>query len=322
MSVEKLNTEMPAIKEKDLLDFKVLKQDLLQLLHDHEIPEFNLSIKKFKSNKDECLACYRALSQFRDKPIMTLDVEQHKKSLEEEGIYNIVSLKNHVMDTLGHEYGHIMEEYVRVAAFETKDKTLVTKILDAFEDYEDFAEGVGKWMNKQFYNTDKQVEVIKEVVKFYVDNVFLPESIEWVRQEKWKRELDYFLDSNEKSLSGYGTVEGSFNKCKQASEAIASRLAKIPKLDVKVIRMEGYNGDLTQAHNKWKKLENEHIVHYAVLLDHNNVIDLTAKQFNPEMPERLILSLEEVKKSWNNVEIYQDYTVKANGKGKELKMVR
>lgn len=298
-------------------DLKDLKNELIGLLHEHGIPEFKITLKEYKNNPKGNLGCYRSMSQFRSNPIICLDIEAHKNTLIEIGEYDEYRLKNAVMDTLGHEYGHVIEEWIRWNAETSGNKDMLNK-LKAFENMEDFAEEFGRWINGTGYMSTYQLDAVMEIVDFYVKKLFEEESINWVRQPKWKRTLDYYLDTNEKSYASYASVEGSFNRCKQVSEAMAPRLANICDVDVKILRASGYKSSLENAHPKWKKIPHEHVVHYVVLLDNNFVVDLTSKQFNPDNPARLLLEKKDFDNLWQEVEVYQDYTQKKN-KGFKLK---
>lgn len=291
-------------------DLKDLKSDLLNLLYEKGIPEFNITVKEYKNNKKGFLGAYSSMSQFRSKPLIRLDVQVHTETLHEMGEYTDYNLKKHVMETLAHEYGHVVEEFIKFDANQNKDKTVLNKLNSVFEDMEDFAEIFGKWVNNNDRMDSFELQVMQEIVEHYVNNVFLPESIAWVRQDKWKRELDYFLDSNEKSLTKYATAEGSFNKCTQVSEAIAQRMCKITDMDIKVVRFEGYKGDTSNIFPKWKRIPAINMVHYAILLDNQYVVDLTAKQFDSNADARQITHIDDINKTWNEMTVHQDYTIK------------
>lgn len=292
------------------MELKSIKPEFLTKLHDAGIPEFGITLKSFKSNPNGVLGCYRSLSQFRKGPIITVDVDRHEEILREEEseeslMFTQDALKLNVMETLLHEYGHVIEEFIHVDANETKNYKYLN-MLEKFEDMEDFAETFARWRNGREFLTTEQKHVFNEVIKYFVDQVFEPEPIAWVRQEKWKRELDYFLDHNEKSFQKYETQEGSFDKCKRASYAIAERMQG-KGFPVKVLRSCEYNESLKDAHPKWKKMGREFIVHYVVEFNNEWILDVTSKQFNPENPVRLLMKKEDFQKSWSDVSIDKDF---------------
>jgi hypothetical protein len=285
---------------------KDFKQEFLSKLHDAGIPEFGVTLKSFQSNPDGALGCYRALSQFRKAPIITVDIARHETVLKEDeadGGYMFTEelLKSHVMDTLMHEYGHVIEEFIHVDANKTKNYKYL-QMIEKFEDMEDFAETFARWRNGRETLSKEQQNIFNEVINYFVDTVFEPEPIAWVRQEKWKRELDYFLDHNEKSFEKYKTQEGAFDNCRKVSYAVAERMQG-KGFPVKVLRASEYNGSLQNAHPKWKKLGGFFIVHYVIEFNNEWILDLTSRQFNLENPERLIIKTEDFKKSWDVVSV-------------------
>lgn len=292
------------------MELKDIKPLFVTKLHDVGIPEFNITLKAFKSNPDGVLGCYRALSQFRKNPIVTVDIARHEEILKEEELdggymFTEESLKLNVMETLLHEYGHIIEEFIHVDA-RTEKNTKFLEMLEKFEDMEDFAETFARWKNSRESISKEKESIFNQIINHFVETVFEPEAVAWVRQEKWKRELDYFLDTNEKAFLKYQTQEGAFDSCKRASHALAERMQG-KGFPIKVLRAEGYNGGLKDAHPKWKKMGASFIVHYVVEFNNEWVLDITSKQFNPNNPVRLILKKSEFIEQWNEVTVDKDY---------------
>lgn len=288
------------------LSLKNLKSELLKILHENGIPEFKITLKEYKNNPKKFLGCYRSLSQFRSNPIICIDINQHKETLKEMGEYNEYSFKSAIMDTLCHEYVHVIEEWIRFEAIEKNGKNILEK-LNKFEDMEDFAETIGKWMNGTNYLFNEQLKDVKEIMNFFIENVFEEDSINWVKQPKWKRLLDFHLDTNENHYSKLNSMEGSFNKCKRVSEHLANKLYLLDNdLNIKIIRLSGYNKSLNNAHKKWKNIDPFYMIHYAVLLEDNFVIDLTSKQFDNNNSLRAVKNLEDYKKDWLEMDIFKN----------------
>lgn len=295
------------------MDTKFLKNRLLDVLEDNGIPESLLVVKFPKNSKSDVLGWYKGNSQFISKPTIYVDVENHAKVLKELDSFNEVSLLRNVTDTLLHEYGHIIEEAIRFDAKRTGDYSLQNKIDTTFDDYEDFSELFAKYINKDVWIGIKEAEVIADVVKEYTEKVFNSEAVEWVRQPRWKRELDVLLDKYDASLNYCKTQEGSFDKCKKTCEAIESRMSENVKINI--LRCEGFNGSLLEAHPKWKKLDNNQVVHYVLEVD-DVIIDLTSKQFNNKDDFPKIVAKEDFIKEWSDVSMYKTRDVSIKQKTK------
>lgn len=293
------------------IDLKELKKELIDLLHEHGIPEFELTLKEFKNNTKNYLGAYKGHSQFTSRIIVRLDVQNHINTLQDLDNLNPTTLKESIMDTLVHEYGHAIEEFIQMDAKRNKESPASTLLRNNFDDMEDFAEGFARLLNRPWMLNENQVENYKTIVNHYLQKAFTPESIKWVKQEKWKRTLDLYLEKNEKSYAHLDSLEGSFSRCRQVSESIGQRLANMGE-DVKILRLEGYKESFEKAHPKWKKIGTAFAVHYVVMLDNNWTVDLTARQFDPEKPKVFILIKEELEKSWNQVEVFHDYNKKLN----------
>jgi hypothetical protein len=125
----------------------------------------------------------------------------------------------------------------------------------------------------------------------------------------WKIILDDFLKKNEKSFKKYETQNGAFNSCKQVSEALGERLAEKYNLDVKILRLDGFKGTLENAHKKWQKIGAEYVIHYVLLIESENIVDLTSKQFDENNPNVLIYKDIELDKYWNEYQIHKEYNI-------------
>ena len=257
------------------MEIKDCKKILMDELHEVGIPEFEIIIKDYKNHPKGYLGCYRSLSQFKSKSIISIDLEAHENILKEMENYSEVNLMRAVKETLLH--------------------------------HKDFAETFSRWKKGREILPIKKEEDLIEIVNHFVVKVFENESIAWVKQEKWKRELDYFLDKNEKSFSKYSTQDGAFNKCLQVSEAIAGRIKDCVD-NVKILRLTNYNGDLSKAYSGWKKIENFFVVHYVLLFDNIHVVDLAAKQSEERNPAGMISSMQVLEKDRWDITVHCDYS--------------
>lgn len=289
------------------MNIKELKNNLLEILHDNGIPELDITLKEYRNNPNESLGCYKSMSQFRARPIICVDIELHKKTLIELNDFDDIKYQESVMDTLAHEYGHVIEEFIRINKSKDNGQEAFKRLTGNFDDMEDFAELFGQWLNgKKSFLSLSQEKTIHELIEYYNQETFTPESLVWVKQEKWKRKLDGFLLKYEKSLEKYQTLEGSFNKCRQVSEAIGQRLSEL--MNVKILHLEDFKGDISNAHPKWQKLRKENMVHYVILIENEWILDLTSKQFNPENPSVLIIDKKDL--AWSQVDVFIDYNDK------------
>lgn len=291
------------------IDLKELKKQLINLLHENGIPEFELTLKDFKNNTKGYLGAYKGNSQFTSRIIVKLDVQNHINTLEDLDNFTPTTLKESIMDTLMHEYGHAIEEFVQMDAKRTQASPASLLLKDKFDDMEDFAEGFARLLNRPWMLNESQKEDYKTIVDHYIKKAFTPESVNWVKQEKWKRTLDLFLEKNEKSNAHLATPEGCFNRCKQVSQAIGQRLAEMGE-NVKILKLEEFKGSFKNAHPKWQEIGNSFATHYVIMLDNKWTVDLTARQFDPNKPKVLILSKEELKNSWEDIGVFHDYNKK------------
>ncbi len=284
------------------MDAKFLRNELLNVLENSGIPESKALIKFPKKSKNNWLGWYRNFSQFKSQPIIYIDVNQHEIALREMGEFSEQNLKKHIMDTMLHEYGHVIEEVVRLDATRTGDYAVQAKIEKEFDDYEDFAELFAKYINKDSWISYKQIEAMEFIINFYNDKVFTKEAIAWVAQPRWKRELDFLIESHGKSLNYCESQDGAFNKCKKTCEAVVDRLSELA--GVSIVRCEGYNGSLKEAHPKWNKVDSDAIVHYVLEVD-GMVIDLTAKQFDEKESFPKIVSKDDFTQNWREMLLHK-----------------
>ena len=158
------------------MNLKDIRPDFIVELHNIGIPEVDVTLKEYKKNPKQYLGCYRSMSQFGSRPIICIDTEIHTKILKEQDRFSELELKNAVMETLLHEYGHVIEEYIRFDARTNPNKTIINK-LNTFEDMEDFAESFARWVTGRESYFEDEVKLFKELIDFYVNKVFSPESV-------------------------------------------------------------------------------------------------------------------------------------------------
>lgn len=99
-------------KTKDLKrEVKEAKREAMSRLRRYGIDDrFTVKVRSNPSFNEHTLACYRGMSQFRSGPIFWINpqflqiVERESLSSQAQGI---------LVDTLLHEYGHVMYEYIR-----------------------------------------------------------------------------------------------------------------------------------------------------------------------------------------------------------------
>jgi hypothetical protein len=283
---------------------KEYKQQLIETLEDAGIPDISISIKEPKESKEGLLGWYRNMSQFGRSAIIYIDINAHEKALEE--LNSNESVAKVIMDTLLHEYGHVIEEFITIDSRRKQDKTFLDKIKENFSDMEDFAELFAKYINDDVFIKPNQVTAMKEVIDYYRKELFTEKAIEWVSQPRWKRELDTLMTKFQASNEKLKTSEGSFNKCLATTESLYERFSK--NADIQILRLEGYKGNLDNAHPKWQKFKNkEFIVHY-VLKGGDTIIDLTARQFDSKEDYPKYQTVSDLSKVWNEVEVFKTKT--------------
>lgn len=211
------------------------------------------------------------------------------------------------METLFHEYGHIIEEFIRYDNSEGNKKIL--EKLYEFRDMEDFAESFASWISKREIFFKEENNRFKDIINYYVEKVFTDESINWVRQEKWKRELDYCLDTNEKLFKKFETMIGALNNSKLACESLVKKMNSLG-LDIKILKLNGYLGDISLAHPNLVSCKKENIEHYVLEFNSEWIVDLTAKQFSENNSNRVIDKKENYTKNWFNYYIIEENVTK------------
>lgn len=184
-----------------------LKEELLKRLHEVGIPEFDISVRiaseKTSIRKKHFLGFYRSMSQFFSKPYINISlINIYKKLLDDGNIYQEDSydlvrseVKEHMIDTVCHEYGHVVEEFLHIS-YRDKDHrnhsdsekleiiNTFSNFQRDFDDNEDFAEQFGLWLAGRCNFTNE--ESLFNIYDFFIRKNFLPESVECVKRSRLK----------------------------------------------------------------------------------------------------------------------------------------
>ena len=280
---------------------KEYKQQLLDTLEDAGIPDTSITLKEPRKPKEGFLGWYRNRSQFGRNAIIYLDIAAHAEELEK--IDCSMPLNKVVMDTLLHEYGHVIEEFITIDSQRKKDNNFLNKIQKNFNDMEDFAELFAKYINDDTFISPNQTKALREVIDYYKKEIFTENAIQWVAQPRWKRELDILMTRFKSTTEKLKTSEGSFNKCLATTESFYEQFSK--KADVQILRLEGYKGNLDNAHPKWQNFKNKDFIVHYVLKSNDIAIDLTVRQFDSKEEHPKYQNVSDLAKQWNEVEVFK-----------------
>lgn len=243
---------------------KYIKKKLLDCLHEAGIPERNIQVKLFpfekheKNKKKTALGWYVSNSQFKSAATMYYSVKNIVDALSEiEALnienYNTVKERVHdvIMDTICHEYGHVIEEIVhfnnrRKFQDSEQDKKLKAeqiylKFYESFDTHERFpanevfAETFGVSLSNG-YPLD-EVEGLQDVIDYYNEEIFYDIDLIWVKQPKYLRQLD-LLFINDKAIGkfyedGIGYLGMSKHACERLIKVAQS---KLPEVQVELVK--------------------------------------------------------------------------------------
>lgn len=286
---------------------KEYKKLLIGILEDAGVPDTSITLKEPKESKNNWLGWYRGKSQFGRNAIIYLDINAHVKALEDSNSPKEM-LEKVIIDTLLHEYGHVIEEFITVDSIRKNDKTILNEINSNFDDMEDFAELFAKYINQDSYLRYEQEVVFKKVISYYKEEVFTEEAINWVNQPSWKRELDVLIKKfNEKVNS----TEDSLNKVLIKVDFFYEKFSE--KSDVQILKLKGYKGSLRNAYSTWQNVnvnDKDLIIHY-VLKSGDTIIDLNAKQFNSLENCPKIQNISELSDIWSQIELFKSKKIVA-----------
>lgn len=154
--------------------FASAKKETLRRLSEYGINDsFTLRIKSHEKiakrvrrcpdTAEGCLALYRGASQFGSGPIFWIrdDFEAEVARLDEE--YDMMGRTNPytvAIQTLLHEYGHVIYEWAR-----WRDSELLKIIEDAFDDEEDFAEDFMRFVMDDPFCSSAHAQIIRLYVR-------------------------------------------------------------------------------------------------------------------------------------------------------------
>lgn len=289
------------------MDINEYKEILIDKLESIGIPDYHFIIKEVNESQKNyrgVLGAYSVFSNLRGKPRFFLNVDCHKRCLEDmhgdldfnlEVTQNV--LTNSIMDTLLHEYGHAIEEFFNHSEIDTQEfKKAKEILLNEFNDMEDFAETFGRLANQSDVFSDKKTKNVWFIKDTFRDIVFTKEAVKELEKPNHQREFECFLEVYAKSLVKLNDENKSFDQCKKMSEKLFDFMTE--KSNAKIIQLSGFNSDLENANKKWQNVNNrDFIIHYAILCD-DKVYDLTFKQFDKNSEFPLVKSKDEYLKDW------------------------
>ena len=167
-------TECPIIPDPELnweempASFKEAVREMSGLLQAHGIhEEITTTLKQFTGGRRCWLALYVRGSQFRGLPIFEVNT-QTPGIVDAAVLPQSVTVEDVFIDSLLHEYGHVIEEYARQGY---PDQSMKRAIYGPFSDEEDFAEYMVDYFR---YHKDQspRKKVVDSIMKMYVEDVF------------------------------------------------------------------------------------------------------------------------------------------------------
>jgi hypothetical protein len=177
----------------------------------------------------------------------------------------------------------------------------VNKIKKIFNKENDFSESFIKYINKDSFINDTESLMIEESIESYKNSTFTPESLCWVKQPKWKREIDHFIQTNKKFLKCCYTPYDAFKNDKYICELTEQLLSDT--IHVNILKCEGYQATLNNAYNELTTPQK--IIHYVLEINQDVIIDLTAKQFNSNHDVPTIISKQQLEKEWKSITTFK-----------------
>lgn len=154
-------------------DLSIIKQaqqaqqavyDLLDQYHIHD--PFIVKVKRIK--KRHVLALYRGGSQFLSKGI-TFWINERIELWQSHCRFFSMSLYDSLVETLLHEYGHVIAE-----AAEKRIPTLHNLIKQTWQNEEDFAEDFACFLTRPNYKSNQWRQKMNAVIQNYQSVVFEP----------------------------------------------------------------------------------------------------------------------------------------------------
>lgn len=100
------------------------------------------------------------------------------------------------------------------------------------------------------------------------------------------------------------TSKGAFDRCDKVAAELIAFLAD-RGVEAKAVRLVGYKGGIAGAHPKWREISSHGWTHYAVVVG-NDVVDCTARQFDPAMPFPSVQPVAGTSSLWNEAYVLSD----------------
>lgn len=151
-------TEMPAA-------FNSARDSVVSMLRGYGIEErISASLKQFDGEQRCWLAMYMRETQFRGDPVFYVNT-QTPGIIDAAVIPQKMTVEDVFIDSLLHEYGHVIEEWARV-----KNPEMKKLIYGPFSDEEDFAEYMVDFFRN--HRDVKRRSIVDNVIRLYVKDVF------------------------------------------------------------------------------------------------------------------------------------------------------
>ncbi len=140
----------------------------LGMLVEYGIEEkIDASLKQFSGEQRCWLAMYMRESQFRGNPVFFVN-RATPGIIDAAVLPQKITVEDVMVDSLCHEYGHVIEEYSRLG---DNGEEMHSLIYGPFSDEEDFAEYCVDYFR---YHKDRSSRrsVVDKVIKLYVEELF------------------------------------------------------------------------------------------------------------------------------------------------------
>ena len=145
--------------------FLMAKERALGLLAKAGIhDDVKIGLQKFTGAQQCWLALYERMSQFKAPPRFWVNT-QTPGIIDAAVLPQDTTVEDVMVDSVIHEYGHVIEEWARV-----KNPEMKRLIYGPFSDEEDFAEYMVDFF--RYHKDRKRVDVVRKVVKLYIEDAF------------------------------------------------------------------------------------------------------------------------------------------------------
>lgn len=145
--------------------FIMAKERALGYLHKAGIDDdIDIGLKKFYGEQECWLALYQRMTQFKTNPKFFVNT-QTPGIIDAAVLPQNMTVEDVMVDSILHEYGHVIEEWARVKSPEMK-----RLIYGPFSDEEDFAEYMVDFF--RYRKDGKRRDTVDKVVKLYISGAF------------------------------------------------------------------------------------------------------------------------------------------------------